>query len=248
MLPCFLLLLALLCAAATCWAFAEAPRLYGDAAPPIPPAPPVPKDAFIDGTNLAEALYDAELRLGGDVEAAADELGPPVLPVTGTDDVDLGMQARLQAQEKYEPAQGPLVVETRARALAQKVMDESVAAAEPLPPKLQPLDDLLPARVWQPVYSGCAPFFVESNCNAYKPDPRLFVNSEGLEELFYARTLQQGQVNLIEPLRGRQTLLQLQTEGVRSKKDPYTRASMTNDVAFGTCESLQKQTPRFFTF
>lgn len=217
--------------------------LYGDRNPPIPRAPPVSAQQDLDGLNLTRAIFDLNLRDAEQLEAAADGVGLPIQVVTGLTDVDGEIQTRLQAQENRPPAQGPLVVRTPAQGIAQQAMDASIAAAEPARPKFEPLEDLLPSRVWEPVFVGCPPFFVESNCEFYKSEPRLYV--EDLDELLYARSLQQGQVNLIEPTRARQTYAQFLMEGVRSKKDPYTRASMTNSVSYGACESLQKKTPDF---
>jgi hypothetical protein len=243
---CLVFFLLLGCALLTCWSFAQQPqkqRLYGDAAPPIPPRPPVPNDAYITGLNLSEALFDAELQLGRDIQGGVDGTGPLVLPVTGSNDIDDTMQARLQKQEQYEPPEPPEVKRVPVKKIAQAVMDASVKAADPAPPKIQPLDDLLPARVWQPVWSGCAPFFVESRCENFKVEPRLYVDDTS--ELQYARSLAQGQVNLIEPIGLRQSYMQFLTMDCRSKKDNYSRASMTNDVAYSKCQQLQKATPEF---
>jgi len=245
---CLLALAALACVLTFFWCCcaeqaAAAAALYGDQAPPIPRRPPLPPDARLDGENLTRAIFDLEVQGAADLEAAADAVGPPVPDVSGVTDVDDVIQARLQDQEQQLPAEGPLVERTKVREIAQTAMDASIAAVEPAAPKFQPMEDMLPSRVWSPVFVGCPPFFVESNCEFYKPEPRLYVDD--LSELLYARTLQQGQVNLIEPTQARQTYAQFLMEGVRSKKDPYTRASMTNSTSFGACEALQKRTPEF---
>ena len=264
-----LLLLFLLAAAATCAVFAlessawlgtppppaagdAAARRplfhhYGDGQPPIPPAAPVRTDAWIDGSNVAEAIFDEENRRGAALNLAADGAEGDA-PTDGLPDADEAVQARLRQQEQYEPPQSGARDADRGHAqrVAQRVLSASIAAAEPAPPKLRPLDDLLPSRVWQPVYSGCAPFFVESECQFYKPNPRL--NVVDLNELLYARNLASGQTNLVEPLRARQGLMQMLAMDVRSKKDPYSRASLTNSVALGTCRALEKATPDFVKF
>jgi hypothetical protein len=248
----FLLLLALLlCALATCWSFAEEASggdgaYYGDRAPVIPDRRAVPDDAELDGRNLAEAIDDASLRRATEVEAAANLAGPAT--DGGVPDLDRALQARLEEQERREPPAEPeaRVARPPVREIAQGVMDASIAAAEPAPPRFQPLDDLLPTRVFDTTWSGCAPFFTDSKCDFYKPAPRLHV--QDLDELAYARALQRGLVNLVEPLEARQAQAQFLMEGVRSRKDAYTRASMTNDTAFGTCQALQRRTPDFVVF
>jgi hypothetical protein len=139
-----------------------------------------------------------------------------------------------------------LIRKTEFQKVAEAVAEQGVAAAEPRPPKLTPLDDLLPARVWTPVFEGCSPKFVETRCNYQKPNPRLFVTN--LNELMSARSLLQGQEQLIEPLTLRQTHAQFLTMGWRSKKDPYSRASLTNNVAYGTCKTMAEATPDFVVF
>jgi hypothetical protein len=233
----------------TCWAFAGAASkrttgFYGDRAPVIPERRAVSKDAILGGLNLPEAIDDAGLRRGAAVEAAANLVGPPTDPADG--DIDRAVQARLEEQELLEPPEAPLRKRVPVRELAQQVMDASIAAAEPAPPRFQPLDELLPTRVFDTTWAGCGPYFTESKCEFYKPTPRLHVDD--LDELAYARSLQRGLVNLVEPLEARQAYAQFLMEGVRSRKDAYTRASITNDAAFGTCQALQKRTPDYVVF
>ena len=231
--------------------------LYGDAprAAPSSFAAPGGLGTRLTALNLAEQIYARERVLGTTLEAAADLLGPPVLPVTGLDDVDnaieLTLEEQFMAHEDTEPSEpreqtGPLLRRTEFQKVANAVSQQSVAAAQPKPPKLEPLDDMLPSRVWSPVFEGCSSKFVESRCNFQKPAPQLFVTN--LNELMSARSLLMGQAQLIEPLTARQTLAQLLTMGWRSKKDPYSRASMTNDVAFGTCKAMAEATPEFVVF
>ena len=255
-------LLILLLATAACWAFAVrddpvAPEavcskscardggLYGASQNQFDRVPARNRGDRITALNLAETIYDKERRQGTALEAAADLLGPPLLPVTGVDEVNdsvaLALQEQFEAHEAAEPrrpgdALGPLIRKTEFQKVADAVAEESVAAAQPRPPKLTPLDDLLPARVWTPVFEGCSPKFVESRCNYQKPNPRLFVTN--LNELMSARSLLQGQEQLIE----------FMTMGWRSKKDPYSRASMTNNVAYGTCKTMAEATPEYVVF
>ncbi|NDH07447.1 hypothetical protein EBX93_16265 [bacterium] len=269
MLPILIFLLAL----TACWAFASrdleegggaaeetAPSggsscsdvCYGDAPRR---QPPVEKRHRLTALNLAETIFEKEQAIGASREAAADRLGPPLLPVTGVDTVDdaiaLTLQEQYEAHEATPPrppeeAPGPRLRRTEFQEVAEAVLEQSVAAAQPKPPKLEPLDDLLPARVWTPVYEGCSPKFLEDRCNYQQPNPRLFVTN--LNELMSARSLLQGQERQIEPTTLRQTHAQLLTMGWRSKKDPYSRASMTNDVAYGTCRAMAERTPEHVVF
>jgi len=209
----------------------------------------------ITALNLAETIFDRERVIGTSLEAASNLLGPPVLPVTGSDNVndsiELTLQEQFEAHEDTEPlepgeAYQPLLRKKNFQKVADAVAEQSVAAAQPRPPKLMPLDELLPSRVWTPVFEGCSPKFVESRCDYQKPNPQLFVTN--LNELLSARSLLQGQQQLIEPLTLRQTHAQFMTMGWRSKKDPYSRASMTNDVAYGTCKSMAEATPEYVVF
>jgi len=262
-------LLILVLAVAACWAFAteetqkatpscpeicEA-NLYGSSQNQYDRVPARGNADRITALNLAETIFDREEVIGTSLEAAADLLGPPVLPVTGSDNVndsiELTLQEQFEAHEDSEPrepgeAYGPLLRKTEFQKVADAVAEQSVAAAQPKPPKLIPLDDLLPSRVWTPVFEGCSPKFVESRCNYQQPNPRLFVTN--INELMSARSLLQGQENLIEPLTLRQTHAQFLTMGWRSKKDPYSRASMTNNVAYGTCKSMAEARPEYVVF
>jgi hypothetical protein len=266
-LPILIFLLAL----TTCWAFA-CRDAEGDAPPPrkastegtcsdvcYGDAQKDPKERRgtppITALNLASTIFAKEQAIGTSLEAAADQLGPPLLPVTGIDNVadavSLALQEQYEAHEATSPrdpeeAPGPHRRKTEFQKVAQAVLEQSVAAAQPKPPQLEPLDDLLPARVWTPVYEGCSPKYVEERCNYHQPNPRLFVTN--LNELLSARSLLQGQERQIEPTTLRQTHAQLLTMGWRSKKDPYSRASLTNDLAYGTCRAMVERTPEHVVF
>lgn len=262
------LLLALLLCLATCWSFAScsdrelrcrllsdedpppSPLLYGDLTRDFDDGPPHGAGEFerITGDNLTGTIWDDSLALGDAQRRGADLLGPLVLPVSGVNNVDEGVQLRLQEQEsRQEPAQGPRVAKTwPLKAAARAVSDAAIAAAQPAPPTLKPLPEMLPARVWSPTFEGCGSQIIESRCDYHLPNPRLSVTD--LNELLYARSLQTGQVNLIEPPTLRQTFSQFLTMDVRSKKDPYTKATLTNDVAHNTCQSMAKHQPDFVVF
>ena len=128
---------------------------------------------------------------------------------------------------------------------AQQVESHAVVAASPKPPRFEPLSlDVLPQKYWQPVFSGCQSTFTDKQCDFSYPTPRLWVPT--LNELQYARSLDQGQVNLIEPMQARQALAQLLTIGVRTRKDVYTQASPANDIASQSpCAQLKKQSPAY---
>lgn len=262
-------LLVLVLAMSACWLFAlEARTTEASAGAPegrgvcsaacaygSPRPQTAPQPRAITALNLAQTIYANEEVVGTALEAAADLMGPPVLPVTGMDTVSdaiaLTLQEQYEAHEDGAPGEapfetGPSLRKTRFQEVANAVSQESIAAAQPQPPRLKPLDDMLPARVWTPVFEGCASKFVENRCNFYQPNPQLFVTN--LNELMSARSLLTGQVNLIEPLKTRQTLAQLLMLGVRSKKDPYTRATMTNDPAYTTCKTMAEQKPDFVVF
>lgn len=126
---------------------------------------------------------------------------------------------------------------------AQKVETQAVSAAGPNPPHFEPLSlDILPQKYWQPVFSGCQSTFTDERCNFSPPVPRIWVPN--LNELRYARTLEQGRTNLIEPMEARQALAQLLMLGVRTRKDVYTQAGAANDIgAHSACAQLKRESP-----
>ncbi len=127
--------------------------------------------------------------------------------------------------------------------LAQTIEQLSVEAAVPAPPQFEPLSlDVLPQKYWQPTFPGCQPVFTDAHCDYFYPTPRLW--APDLQQLQYARSLEQGRVNLIEPMRARQALAQLLSIGVRTRKDVYTQASASNDIASqNVCAKLASATP-----
>ena len=141
-------------------------------------------------------------------------------------------------------AQGDVPHERLALA-AQEVEDAQVAAASPAAPQFEPLAlDVLPEKYWQPVFQGCQSAFTEKRCNYTFPMPRLW--SPSLNDLQFARSLEQGRVNMIEPLGARQALAQLLTLGVRTRRDVYTQATPANDIAAQSiCAQLKSQSPSY---
>lgn len=214
------------------------------AAPPddTAPAAPGPEEPFAPlevGENPGAPLVDL----------LAD--GPPAVPASGAGqgltiaeetterNVDLG---GLLQDTAALPRTGERPGSTLAE-LAQKAEELSVKAAVPAPPQFEPLSlDVLPQKYWQPTFPGCQPVFTDAQCDYFYPTPRLW--APDLQQLQYARSLEQGRVNLIEPLRARQALAQLLSIGVRTRKDVYTQASPSNDIASqNVCAKLASATP-----
>lgn len=129
--------------------------------------------------------------------------------------------------------------------VAQRVEEGVAAAASPAPPQFEPLSlDVLPQKYWEPVYPGCAPVFTEKRCDYFYPTPRLWITD--LDQLQYARSLEQGRENMIEPVKARQALAQLLSIGVRTRRDVYTQASPANDIASQSkCAQLETHTPAY---
>lgn len=129
--------------------------------------------------------------------------------------------------------------------IAQRVEEQSAKASAPLPPQFEPIAlDVLPQKYWQPVFEGCQPVFTDARCDASFPTPRLFVTD--LNELQYARNLEMGRVNMIEPQRARQAMAQLLSIGVRSRRDIYTQASPANDIpSQSVCAMLKNGSPPY---
>ena len=96
------------------------------------------------------------------------------------------------------------------------------------------------------MFVGCAPTFVDEECDFYMDAPRLWETD--LDRLMWERALRQGQENMIEPLEARQKWIQLLTLDTRSKKDKYTRATIANDVGRGVCRELAERTPSYTSF
>lgn len=127
-----------------------------------------------------------------------------------------------------------------------KVMEASVSAAEPLPPRFQPLPELGPQRMWQPTWKGYQSTFVDKACEFFFPNPRLWARD--LNELKFRRSILAGQDHLFEPVGARQSYLQFLAAETRSKKDPYTRATAANDLSHTVCEQMARQVPEYVTF
>lgn len=140
---------------------------------------------------------------------------------------------------------GPQVNNAIGRA-GSAVVDASVAAAEPLPPRFETLPELGPQRLWQPTWQGCAPTIVNKSCIFHQPAPRLWARD--LNELQFRRSLYAGQDHLFEPVKARQSWIQLLAADARSKKDTYTRASPQNSLSHGTCQQMAQQVPEYTNF
>jgi hypothetical protein len=125
-------------------------------------------------------------------------------------------------------------------------VNESVAAAQPLPPRFEPLPELGPQRLWQPTWQGCAPTIVSNSCIFHKPNPRLWARD--LNELMFTRSLGLGHDNLCEPVKARQSWIQLLASDTRSRRDKYTRATPQNSLSHSTCEMMARQTPQYTNF
>lgn len=134
---------------------------------------------------------------------------------------------------------------TKLAKLGADVMNAAVAATEPLPPRFEPLPEMSPQRMWQPVFQGCQSTFIDKACQMFYPNPRLWARD--LSELQFRRALMAGQV-LVEPTRARQSYVQLLASEVRSRKDAYTRATATNDLSHGICTQLARQVPEYTSF
>jgi len=151
----------------------------------------------------------------------------------------MGEVLQQEIEKAGVPSRGELA------AVAQRVEDAAVAAATPAPPSFEPLAlDVLPQKYWQPVFPGCQPVFTDKRCDYSYPEPRLWVTD--LDDLQYARSLEQGRVNMIEPLEARQAMAQLLSIGVRTRRDVYTQASPANDIAAqSTCAQLKSRSPAY---
>lgn len=219
---------------------------------------PTSAEDSLPGTVAADATAieaSAQRTAGTDpVDVDSMSVGPP-LPAAGVfpDDPDALVEAIFAKNEAMGEELQDTAAESRGSnssagtlaEAAQRVEDSVVSAASPAPPQFEPLAlDVLPQKYWEPVYSGYAPVFTEKRCDFFQPTPRLWVTD--LNQLQYARSLEQGRVNMIEPLKARQALAQLLSVGVRTRRDLYTQASPANDIASQSkCAQLKIQTPAY---
>jgi hypothetical protein len=121
--------------------------------------------------------------------------------------------------------------------LGAKLINASEKSTEALPPKFQPLPELGPQRMWQPTWSGVEPTFVDKACEFFYPNPRLWARD--LNELQFRRGLSMGQENLVEPVRARQSHIQLLAAEARSKKDPILERLLQTICLIQLVRSLQ---------
>jgi hypothetical protein len=162
----------------------------------------------------------------------------PFLPLIGQP-LD---QVYLDVQERTQPSQNVGSLQK----VAEAVADAAAKASTPVPPVFDTVPELGPQRVWTPTYPGLNPTFTDNECIFYRPNPRLYATN--LDQLKAQRSLVNNIVNMVEPQRLRQSYLQFLTYDYRSKKDPYTRASATNDIAHSTCVELSSEIPKSVNF
>lgn len=189
-------------------------------------------------------LYGSSLPNLGPPVVTADEYSPSIsskiireLPGQPLNPIEVNKNLSPQGAT---PSESALSKVGRAVAIASR------HAAEPLPPRFEPLPELGPQRMWQPTWQGCAPTFVDAACEFFYPAPRLWATD--LDELQFRRSLLAGQDNLFEPVRARQSWVQLLSAEARSKKDKYTRAAQANDISSSTCVKLASQAPEYVSF
>lgn len=240
----FCLIALLACVAASTSQHDEALLCYGT------PAMTSGKDLLGPASDLLDSSptgRDREVLL--DVDALSTELPMPV-SCSNEEKHDEFVQEVLARNEaegnvlqqeltKAKPPENSSILQN----VAQKVERSAVLAASPDPPRFEPLSlDVLPQKYWQPVFSGCQSTFTDERCDFSFPTPRLWVPT--LNELQYARSLEQNRTNLIEPMEARQALTQLLSLGVRTRKDVYTQASPANDIASqSSCARLKQRSP-----
>lgn len=239
----FCLVVLLACLAASTSPCDEAPPMYGAA-----------------NTNAQQAIDARDTRAGErtanvalDVDALSTELPlplPVLVPSDGkrdgfTQEVFARNEAAGQIFQQEISDSKPTASSGVLQQIAQKVERDVVLAASPDPPRFEPLSlDVLPQKYWQPVFSGCQSTFTDERCDFSYPTPRLWVPN--LNELQYARSLEQGRTNLIEPLEARQAMAQLLSLGVRTRRDVYTQATPANDIAAQSpCAHLKQQSPSY---
>ena len=201
---------------------------------------------------LTAQIVNERALIQGTRLAAASNLGPDGVPLMEHQQAFLHeLEGRKAAMEdvranRLTEAPGPSPENQELAEVAAAALRDTTLSATPSPPSFEPLPDLLPQRQWQPTFMGCPPTTVEQTCEFYQSEPRLWVTD--LDELRYARALDMGQANLLEPLRARQALMQVLNIGVRSKKDPYTRATAMNDLTTSPCAEMRKAPPEYTSF
>lgn len=168
--------------------------------------------------------------LPGSQEAYLPLVGEPLDPA----EVDLQVSSELP------------VGQSGLQRVADAVATAAVESATPRPPSFQPLPELGPQRLWTPTYPGVGPTFTDKKCLFHKPNPRLFATD--LDQLKFQRSLTNDVVNVAEPQRARQSLVQFLTHDWRSRKDTYTRASLANDVSRNVCVQMQEEIPSTVNF
>ena len=191
------------------------------------------------GRRYVDAVYQVSETEGGALEAAAT-FDMPYLAASQDADVEKIIEGRFESMEDVGAS---IFLEKRKdcgelEMLAQEAAEQGIAHAKVTPPKFTPLDGPLPQRVWTPTFTNCSSTFTDAKCRFFKPADRLWVTD--LNELQFARGIMTGQTNLVEPPHLRQQFAQFLTMDTRSKKDPYTRASLTNDFSETVCKRMKE--------
>lgn len=127
--------------------------------------------------------------------------------------------------------------------LAELGREVSVLAADrgDAPPEEdEPDPELGPEKMLQSTWPGLQTAFVHAPCMAYRPDAR--IHETFLDPLQYRRAIANVE-NIPQPLGLRQRTLQFLSLDWRPRRDRYTRAEASNDLAHGTCSKpLERRT------
>ena len=125
------------------------------------------------------------------------------------------------------------------------VLRSSVDAAEADPPATSSLPELGPQRLHRTTWKSTPVTYFDRRTNYFDPAPRLWATD--LDELQLRRSLYMDE-HYPEPPSKRQEYVQLLTAGFRSRKDKYTRATPTNDLAHLSGQKLKKAVPTYTNF
>jgi hypothetical protein len=108
--------------------------------------------------------------------------------------------------------------------LMSTVEQIAMGAIKTTPPEMDENIELLPyvAAVSHTQLMGCPTVTAHVECRVHERDSRVYNTDLDTEQ--YKRSIELGRFDTVEPLHARQAFLQMLSDGVRSKKDPYTRA------------------------
>jgi hypothetical protein len=100
----------------------------------------------------------------------------------------------------------------------------ALGAIKTTPPEMDENIELLPyvTAVSHTQLLGCPTVTAPVECRVYEKDSRVYNTDLDTEQ--YKRSIELGRFDTVEPLQARQAFLQMLSDGMRSKKDPYTRA------------------------